>query len=420
MKLVNRYIDKHGAGHVTLRPEDNEDMWHLYNLIAEGDSVRATAIRRVQNVSSTGSTESHRVRTNLTIQVSKIEFSPSASAQEGAQDQGANAGGPAAALHISGPVIAENQYVRMGAYHTLDVEPNRDVRIEKLEGWDSIARARVEEAIVPGRGAEVAAVVCGEGTAAFCLLSQHMTVVSHRISMSIPRKAASAGTSQHEKGMGKFFATIYESFLRHIPYASPGLRAVVIASPGWIRDSVYDYILAESVKRSDKTLQKILKEKTLKVHVNSPHIHSLVEVLKSPEVSHQLKEAKFAKEGVALDRFFKMLGSDENRAWYGPEHVRLASERGAIGTLLISDDLFRSSDPATRKTYVTIVEEVQKKGGEVVMFSSMHESGQQLNQITGVAAILTFPLDIEVVEAEEREEEEERKRLAQEQADQRA
>ncbi len=35
----------------------------------------------------------------------------------------------------------------------------------------------------------------------------------------------------------------------------------------------------------------------------------------------------------------------------------------------------------------------------------------ELNQITGIAAILTFPLDIEVVEAEEREaKEEERKR----------
>lgn len=60
----------------------------------------------------------------------------------------------------------------------------------------------------------------------------------------------------------------------------------------------------------------------------------------------------------------------------------------------------------------------------------MHESGQrtspiiflthrpqsfflELNQLTGIAAILTFPLDIEVVEAEEREakEEEERKKL---------
>lgn len=57
----------------------------------------------------------------------------------------------------------------------------------------------------------------------------------------------------------------------------------------------------------------------------------------------------------------------------------------------------------------------------------MHESGQrksvpidsndpisytftELNQLTGIAAILTFPLDVEVVEAEEREAEEERQR----------
>lgn len=62
----------------------------------------------------------------------------------------------------------------------------------------------------------------------------------------------------------------------------------------------------------------------------------------------------------------------------------------------------------------------------MVIFSSMHESGQreltsplnfdriltskvELNQLTGVAAILTFPLDVEVVEAEERQAEEERK-----------
>jgi hypothetical protein len=36
-----------------------------------------------------------------------------------------------------------------------------------------------------------------------------------------------------------------------------------------------------------------------------------------------------------------MLASDELRAWYGPEHVALAVDRGAVGTLLISDDLFR-------------------------------------------------------------------------------
>lgn len=36
-----------------------------------------------------------------------------------------------------------------------------------------------------------------------------------------------------------------------------------------------------------------------------------------------------------------MLAADEMRAWYGPDQVALAADRGAIGTLLISDELFR-------------------------------------------------------------------------------
>lgn len=56
----------------------------------------------------------------------------------------------------------ENAHVKMGAFHTLDIETNRDVKIIK-EAWDSIALERVTEACVEGRGAEVGAVVCGEG-----------------------------------------------------------------------------------------------------------------------------------------------------------------------------------------------------------------------------------------------------------------
>ncbi|GLB33927.1 putative DOM34 protein [Lyophyllum shimeji] len=413
MKLVSRHIDKHGAGHVTLRPEDDEDMWHLYNLIQVGDSVRAPAVRRVQTVSSTGSTESQRVRLNLTVEVSRVDFSsaaPAASAPESGAADSVAPGSTSAALHIAGRVTSENPHVKLGAFHTLDVEANRDVRIEKADGWDSVAVARVEEAIIPGKGAEVGAVVCGEGIAAFCLLSQHMTLVANRINVPIPRKSAASGASQHEKGMTKFYATLYDSFVRHIPFANAGLRVIVIASPGWVRDGVHTYLVEEANRRGDKPLQRALREKVVKVHVSSPHVHSLVEVLKSPEIVAQLKETKFAREGIVLDRFFKMLGSDEMRAWYGPDHVCLAADRGAIGTLLISDDLFRSSDPVTRKRYVEVVEAVQQKGGEVVIFSSMHESGQQLNQLTGIAAILTFPLDVEVVEAEEREAAEEEKR----------
>jgi len=90
-----------------------------------------------------------------------------------------------------------------------------------------------------------------------------------------------------------------------------------------------------------------------------------------------------------------MLGSDQDRAWYGPDHVELAAGRGAIGTLLISDELFRytnttqyslfevslsprAPDPVQRKRFVSLVEDVRERGGEVLIFSSMHESGQRM------------------------------------------
>lgn len=66
----------------------------------------------------------------------------------------------------------------------------------------------------------------------------------------------------------------------------------------------------------------------------------------------------------------------------------------------------RSSEPAIRHHYVEMVEAVRARGGEALIFSSMHESGQQLDQISGIAAILTYPLDVEIVEMEERQEKE--------------
>jgi protein pelota len=61
-----------------------------------------------------------------------------------------------------------------------------------------------------------------------------------------------------------------------------------------------------------------------------------------------------------------------------------------------------------------MVEAVRARGGEALIFSSMHESGQQLDQISGIAAILTYPLDVEIVEMEEQEEKD---RLAREKAE---
>jgi protein pelota len=110
-------------------------------------------------------------------------------------------------------------------------------------------------------------------------------------------------------------------------------------------------------------------------------------------------DTKFAKEVEVLTRFFKLMQDDPDRAWYGYQSVVAANEQLAIDSLLITDELFRNSNVATRRQYVRLVESVRENGGQVYIFSSMHVSGQQLQQVAGVAAILRFPMpDLEELE----------------------
>lgn len=267
------------------------------------------------------------------------------------------------------------------------------------------------------------------GTATVCLLTEHMTVIRQRIDVPLPRKHKSLPSSSTDKSQARFLSLVYQAVLKLLQL--PALRLIILASPGFTRETVYDYLFAEATRQGEKALAgHEARQKFLRIHCNSPHIHSLMEVLRSSEVglgnlratisvllltrgsynliqvSNQLKDTRFAREGQLLNRFQRMLASDELRAWYGERHVTLAAQRGAIHSLLISDGLFRAADPTRRKKFVRLVEDVRSAGGEALIFSGMHESGRQLNDLTGIAAILRFPLDVEIVEEEDREEQE--------------
>lgn len=112
----------------------------------------------------------------------------------------------------------------------------------------------------------------------------------------------------------------------------------------------------------------------------------------SPGIASQIKDTKAAKETQLLQAFYDMMAKDSSRAFYGPGHVQAAHELGAVQTLLITDTLFRVNNVAQRQKYAALVEQVQEAGGEAIVFSGMHVSGEQLNQLTGLAAILRFPL----------------------------
>ncbi|XP_073825563.1 protein pelota [Musca autumnalis] len=369
MKLVSKNVDK-GQGTVVLIPEESEDMWHAYNLIAEGDSVRSTTIRKVQNETATGSSTSSRVRTTLTITVETIDF----------DTQGC-------VLRLKGRNIEENQYVKMGAYHTLDLELNRKFELRKPE-WDSIALERIEMACDPTQSADVAAVVMQEGLAHVCLITPSMTLVRSKIEVNIPRKRK-GNIQQHEKGLSKFYESVMQGILRHVNFDV--VKCVLVASPGFVKDQFMEYMFQQAVKLDIKLLLDN-KSKFMLVHSSSGFKHSLREVMQEPAVMSKISDTKAAGEVKALEQFYAMLQCEPSKAFYGKKHVTAAAEAQAVETLLISDNLFRCQDVNLRKEYVQLVESVREAGGDVKIFSSMHISGEQLSQLTGIAAILRFPM----------------------------
>merc|ERR1712157_238974 len=102
-----------------------------------------------------------------------------------------------------------------------------------------------------------------------------------------------------------------------------------------------------------------------------------------------------------------MMDKDSDKAFYGYHHVLQANDQLAIDSLLITDKLFRNPDVQIRKQYVALVESVRENGGNVYFFSTLHVSGIQLQQVSGIAAILRFPLPDLIEEELDQDEEEE-------------
>lgn len=359
--------------------------------------LRASALRRVTTESATGSTSSTRVHTTLTIRVESLDFDPQSSQ-----------------LHVSGRIAEETKFTKVGQYHTLDLELQRNFTLTKDgdEAWDSVARGIIKESCDPVKSADIWAVVMQEGLANIAVLTGARTVLRQRVEVSIPRKrggragdhdkvrtkivaARERSRADFEQGLEKFFQTTLDTLLRQIDLNES--KPILLASPGFTASSFQKFIIDTATRTGNKALLA-QKANLVVVHSSSGHLHSLNEILQTPEVMARLKDTQYAREGKLMDDFMTLLRKDDGRAWYGPNEVEKAVEKGGVGrgggVLLISNALFRAQDVAIRRRWVRLVDKVRDvEGGEVRTLSSEHESGKRLDGLGGIAAILTFPLD---------------------------
>lgn len=80
-----------------------------------------------------------------------------------------------------------------------------------------------------------------EGVAHVCYIRQSITLIKHKIEKAIPKKKS--GAELYEKEMQKFYQQCFEAIL-DIDFSK--IKALIIGSPGFVKDNFYNYIKEKS------------------------------------------------------------------------------------------------------------------------------------------------------------------------------
>lgn len=387
MKLVKQLFEKDSSGYTTVVPQDKEDLWLLYNLIQKGDEIKIQTFRNVSKksgISAAGSKDkgkSERKLLTLKISVEDVEYNPS--------DE---------VMRLRGKTTEPNEFVPVQSYHTGEIQLNKPITVYKSD-WDQINYNIITEACAIDSKAEVGAIVFEEGIAHLCLITDNMTVLKTKIEKSIPKKRR-GDNSNHDKSLAKFYDLIITTMLRNFDFEK--LKVIILTSPGFLASNLLTQINAYAQKNDDKILFKN-KSKFVVSSCSSGYLQGLQEALKDPTLQRQLADTKYAKEIQVFEEFEKNLNEDNDKSWYGVSECEKAIDLGAVKYLLITDSLFRNDDIQTRKFFIDLTDKVRYSNGEVFIFSSLHESGEQLDALTGVACVLNYPVP-DLDEEEEAEE----------------
>lgn len=371
MKLLKKIKSSDGTMMVRLCMETSEDLWHLYNLLTIGDCITTKSRRKVARENAVSNLGSVIRVLNLEVEITDISFSP---------DE----------LRISGVNRTETEYVRLGAYHSLTVlyNPPQEVTVAKKE-WNEILEDRLRDACDVEKNAEVMAVLMNYGEAQVAVITSSLIHIKAKIGTTIAKKRKADGSAR-DKSIQKFFRQVKDAIERYIDLEKA--KVVLLASPGTVRLEFLQFLRVASQhdRETDRALaQAIPKFLPVKVHTLSHD--GIRQALSNPEVAAAFQSKKCQRNIQEWDKFQTMLSHQPDRCVYTPQIVFHAVQLGAVSSLMISDAVFRSPDPILRRFFLALAQSVKRVGGSSVsVFSSSHVTGEQLNMLGNVAAILSY------------------------------
>ena len=355
MRTEQRGFAESGAERILVVPETTDDLWHLSHVIEPGDLVEGDTTRRItRNDDNLRDTGGEREHIHVTLSVETVEFARFADR-----------------LRVGGEIVGASREDEIGHHHTINVEANTELVIEKDLKPDQ--RERLEGAADATDEPEVVIATVEEGAASVHTVREYGT--EETLSITKP-----TGKGEYARPRSELFEELGDALARM------DADGIVLAGPGFTKEDARDTITDQHPGLADRIRT---------VDTAGAGDRGVHEALKRGAVEEIKADTRIAREAELIDELTERIATG-TKATYGPEPTMEAAEFGAVGTLLVVDESLRTERRGEGDWAIDadeLVETVEQQGGDVVVFSSEFDPGRQLSNLGGVAALLRYRLE---------------------------
>jgi len=327
---------KHNTGKIT--PESMEDLEILKEVITPDSLVTAKSPRsvKIKREGELVRAKSGRKEVIMRLQVEKIELKEK--------------------LRLTGKIVEAPEDVEKG-YHTVEVEPGKFIKVEKVwRGWEIDRIKSAERKTEP-----VLVCILDDSEADFYMLRDRYNHLLH-IDSEVSGKRYD--TKRAEEKQKEYLQKILEIL------KSKQLNKIIIAGPACAKENV----LKLAKEREKHLLEKIIIDSTFQTGETG-----LQELLMKGLIEKLTKISRVTEETKAVESLLEAVAGS-GKAVYGLDNVKNAVESGQVKLLLISDEKIMECEETLNLAV--------KMRVRIMVISSQHEAGEKLLGLGGIAGLL--------------------------------
>jgi protein pelota len=276
-------------------------------------------------------------------------------------------------LRVHGTI--EQAPMDIGSHHTHLVEVGDEIELHSLSGFPEYDRLLLTETMTSDKKSNVSIIVVEN---------------DEIVLFEVTRRGLREGATWTMRGGGKrgdirTSETVAKSFqqqvAKEILAATSTKLPMILCGPGHARERLRQVILAQDPQRTIRLVSTSM--------AGRPGAN---EIIREGLADELLSEHAISKEIQLLEEVWLRL-SKNGAVAYGENELSKAMNEGAIETLLVSADTLRNPEAMIDGTPVsTWIQGISDIGAELVQCSSDHDSGEQLNNMGGVIALLRYRL----------------------------